>query len=188
MQHSDSILTRRSVLKRAGIGIGLLAFAGFVRERCSRHVGGANTFARQSQTCHPRVLEWRYVTVDTFDPKPELTKRGGKCSPLGICKPNARRVSRFLRRLNSNNTAKAGFQSATSSPSFKVCRRSRRCPLDVCGITEPRDVAHADEHRRSAFGATKFWVVAQLRYGHGEQELARFRRSVSGRIAGWRCG
>jgi hypothetical protein len=76
-------LTRREVLRSTGTGLGLLALPGLLE-------AAANPLAQKSPQTTPRAKHIIHVylnggpsQVDTWDPKPELTKWGGKKLPIG---------------------------------------------------------------------------------------------------------
>jgi hypothetical protein len=76
-------LTRREVLRSTGIGLGLLALPGLLE-------AAPNPLAQKSPHAAPRAKHIIHVylnggpsQVDTWDPKPELTKWGGKRLPIG---------------------------------------------------------------------------------------------------------
>ena len=76
------LINRRTVLRRAGMGVGMLALADLVTgdpvsAASSTHFGG-----KAKRVIHV-FLNGGMSQVDTFDPKPELTKRGGQMLPLG---------------------------------------------------------------------------------------------------------
>ena len=93
MPNSDSILTRRSILQRAGMGVGFLACADMLGQLGpGAHATAAETVsAANAHTHFPGkakhvihvFLNGGMSQVDTFDPKPELTKRDGQMLPLG---------------------------------------------------------------------------------------------------------
>ena len=72
--------SRRRFLQRAGMGMGMLALA----DMLSADASGANTHfpGRAKHVIHV-FLNGGMSQVDTFDPKPELDKRGGQMLPLG---------------------------------------------------------------------------------------------------------
>ena len=76
-------LTRREVLRSTGTGLGLLALPGLLE-------AAVNPLAQKSPQTAPRAKHIIHVylnggpsQVDTWDPKPELTKWGGKKLPIG---------------------------------------------------------------------------------------------------------
>ena len=83
MQPGDSILTRRKLLKRSGMGVGLLAFA----DCCVANANAASSerthFPGKAKHVIHVFLNGGMSQVDSFDPKPELTKRGGELLPVG---------------------------------------------------------------------------------------------------------
>ena len=85
-KHGLPILGRRQFLSRSGMGIGSLALAGLLGEE-SRSEDQSLTAARthfegKAQHVIHVFLNGGMSQVDTFDPKPELTKRGGQMLPF----------------------------------------------------------------------------------------------------------
>ena len=77
-----NLITRRGVLKRAGMGIGMLAFADLMAND-QASVAAPTHFGGKAKHVIHVFLNGGMSQVDTFDPKPELTKRGGQMLPLG---------------------------------------------------------------------------------------------------------
>ena len=73
------VLTRRDVLRRAGMGFGTLAFADLCANQSNAAL--ATHFAGKAKHVIHVFLNGGMSQVDTFDPKPELTKRGGQMLP-----------------------------------------------------------------------------------------------------------
>jgi hypothetical protein len=73
-------LTRRSILKRAGIGVGMLAFADLMTTEQS--AAAPTHFSGKAKHVIHVFLNGGMSQVDTFDPKPELTKYGGQMLPF----------------------------------------------------------------------------------------------------------
>lgn len=82
LERSSHLLSRRGLLQRAGMGIGMLALADLVAP--DREVMASPThFPGKAKHVIHVFLNGGMSQVDTFDPKPELTKRGGQMLPLG---------------------------------------------------------------------------------------------------------
>ena len=79
-QHDQSGFGRRDFLRRCGMGMGSLALADLMS---STSLANAPTHfpARAKHVIHI-FLNGGVSQVDTFDPKPELTKRGGQMLPF----------------------------------------------------------------------------------------------------------
>lgn len=77
----DELISRRAMLGRSGMGFGSLALAGLID---SNHLqaGGGRHFAGKAKHVIHVFLNGGMSQVDTFDPKPELTKRGGQMLPF----------------------------------------------------------------------------------------------------------
>jgi hypothetical protein len=87
----DPTLSRRELLKRGGMGFGLLGMAGLALEETARAGGGgatANPLAPKGPHFAPKAKQVVHLfmnggpsQVDTFDPKPMLDKYHGKPLP-----------------------------------------------------------------------------------------------------------
>jgi hypothetical protein len=73
--------TRRGFLQRCGMGFGSLALADLLRNECLAAESGIHFPGRAKHVIHV-FLNGGMSQVDTFDPKPELTRRGGQMLPL----------------------------------------------------------------------------------------------------------
>src|SRR5210317_1636755 len=70
--------SRRQFLRRSGMGIGSLALA----QLMSAESRGSIHFSGKAKSVIHVFLNGGMSQVDTFDPKPELTKRGGQMLPF----------------------------------------------------------------------------------------------------------
>jgi hypothetical protein len=82
-------VSRRHLLQTAGTGLGWLALSALLQADQSSPTVGANPLAPRSPHFEPRARHIIHIylnggpsQVDTWDPKPELTKWGGKKLPL----------------------------------------------------------------------------------------------------------
>ncbi len=118
--HSDpalaSGLSRRQLLRRGGTGLGMFGLAGLLGDAGMLSAAGEDT--GQSMPLAPKMPHFpgraKHVIhifcnggpshVDTFDPKPELTKNGGKPLPFsnlrterktGVCLPSPFKFRRY---------------------------------------------------------------------------------------------
>ena len=83
MTEPDIHLTsRRRFLRRSGLGIGSLAFARMASLDGSAHAGDAGHFPGKAKAVIHVFLNGGMSQVDTFDPKPELTRRNGQMLPF----------------------------------------------------------------------------------------------------------
>jgi Protein of unknown function (DUF1501) len=80
--------TRREMLKRAGAGFGSLALAALLADESRATAPAANPLAAQAPHFEPRAKRVIFLfmpggpsQVDTFDPKPRLTRDHGRPSP-----------------------------------------------------------------------------------------------------------
>ena len=80
MQRSLPYLSRRHFLQRSGAGFGAAALAGMLGERSSAAERPTHTPGRAKHVIHV-FLNGGMSQVDTFDPKPELTRRAGQMLP-----------------------------------------------------------------------------------------------------------
>ena len=71
---------RREFLRRCGMGFGSLALADLLSQ--SAQAGAATHFPARAKHVIHIFLNGGVSQVDTFDPKPELTKRGGQMLPF----------------------------------------------------------------------------------------------------------
>ncbi|MBD3675835.1 MAG: DUF1501 domain-containing protein [Planctomycetaceae bacterium] len=76
----DLPMQRRDFLKKSGMGFGSLALAGLMREVSCGETGATHFPGKAKHVIHV-FLNGGMSQVDTFDPKPELTKRGGQMLP-----------------------------------------------------------------------------------------------------------
>ena len=75
-------ITRRDVLHRSATGFGALALAGLVHSESAAAPRLRHTNGPAKNVIHV-FLNGGMSQVDTFDPKPELTKRAGQMLPVG---------------------------------------------------------------------------------------------------------
>ncbi len=83
-------LTRRDMLATVGTGIGFLALPGLMQADTSKPAPGTNPLAPRPPYFEAKAKHIIHIylnggpsQVDTWDPKPELKKWGGKKLPLG---------------------------------------------------------------------------------------------------------
>lgn len=74
----NMVYSRRGFLRRSGLGIGSLALAQLMDSECSAGVH----FPGKTKAVIHVFLNGGMSQVDTFDPKPELTRRGGQMLPF----------------------------------------------------------------------------------------------------------
>ncbi len=78
----DRTLSRRSLLRRSGMGFGTLALADLLSESgLASGAGQGPHFPGKAKHIIHIFLNGGMSQVDTLDPKPELTKRGGQMLP-----------------------------------------------------------------------------------------------------------
>lgn len=76
---SSFCLSRRDFFQRSGMGFGSLALAGMMNQASGASVG--THFPGKAKHVIHVFLNGGMSQVDTFDPKPELTRRGGQMLP-----------------------------------------------------------------------------------------------------------
>jgi len=81
MTNSRFQLSRRDWLNRSGTGFAALALAGMVAERTGAAVRPTHRAGRAKSVIHV-FLNGGMSQVDTFDPKPELSRRAGQMLPF----------------------------------------------------------------------------------------------------------
>ena len=77
----EPIVERRAFLQRSGMGMGALGLAGLLQAETESKRPGIHFPAQAEHVIHI-FLNGGMSQVDTFDPKPELTKRGGQMLPF----------------------------------------------------------------------------------------------------------
>ncbi len=120
--------------------------------------------------------------VDTFDPKPVLTRTTASRCPRNL--PTERKTGAAMASPFRFQT----IRRERNRGQRPVCphrgddRRHLRDSLDARRRSQPRAVAHAHELRRSAAGAAVRRLVGALRPGYRKSESARLHRDVPGRV------
>ena len=128
-------LSRRRFLKRSGMGMGSLAFAGLLGTETIRSSARADAISNPLASRAPhfpgkarRVIHFFLnggpSQVDTFDPKPELARRAGKPLPTG--------------NLATENVTTGAFPSPFSF------RRYGQCGMEISELFA-RTGTHADD-------------------------------------------
>ena len=80
MLRNNQYFSRRHFLQRSGMGIGSLALADLLAQENLATASQTHFTAKAKHVIHI-FLNGGMSQVDTFDPKPELTKRGGQMLP-----------------------------------------------------------------------------------------------------------
>ena len=75
------MVERRAFLRRSGMGMGALGLAGLLQAEAESKRSGIHFPPKAEHVIHI-FLNGGMSQVDTFDPKPELTKRGGQMLPF----------------------------------------------------------------------------------------------------------
>ena len=89
MRFQNRFFTRRELLQRTGMGMGAVALAGLLRADTS--IGAVNPLAPKAPPLPAKAKRVLHLFmnggpshVDTFDPKPSLTKFSGKAIPITL--------------------------------------------------------------------------------------------------------
>src|SRR4051812_24518134 len=82
-------LSRREMLRRCSLGFGSFALAGLFSDKTYGALASANQSAGPHFKPRVRNVIFCYMSggvshVDSFDPKPELSKRHGKAMPVPV--------------------------------------------------------------------------------------------------------
>src|SRR4051812_10102292 len=95
--------SRREMLARTGTGLGVLGLAGMLADE-ARATPGTNPLAPKTSHFKPKAKHVIHLfmnggpsQVDTFDPKPELTKQHGQLPPAGSNYKSERRTGAFVK-------------------------------------------------------------------------------------------
>ena len=121
--------------------------------------------------------------VDTFDPKPSLTKFAGKPIPITL-KTERRTGAAFPSPFHVQEVRPERHRSQRDLlERRRLCRRSVHRALDAHRYPESRAVADDDELRRRAAGSAELRLVGDVWAGLGESESARLHCAVSRRSA-----
>jgi len=173
------------MLRRCGTGFGTLGLATLLSEVSARAADEGNPLAAKPPHFPARA---KYVIqilanggpaqMDTFDPKPELTKYHGQRLPIHL--ETERPTSTALARRSSSRatgTVWHGSEANSSPRSPNSIGRPVCDPLDAHGHAHSRELAAADELRREHHGAAEHRRVDHLRPRHRESESAGLRRA-----------
>ena len=189
----DLFLTRRDFLHRCGMGMGALALGTILGETGIFRARAADTMnpltpkppqfpAKAKRVIH-LFMNGGPSHVDTFDPKPELTKYPRQGNPRPAFPPSARRRRLRLAVQVSEIRAERHRSQRALRENRRVHRRHLRHPLDARRRAESRAVAAADELRRSAADPPQHRLVGHLWPRQREPEPARLHRHVPRRLS-----
>ncbi len=129
--------------------------------------------------------------VDTFDPKPALTKYNGQKPPAANIKTERSTGDLMQSPFKFKKSRQVRHRGQRNLPARRrVHRRHLRHPLDAHQRAQSRTVAADDDLRRNAADPAVDGFVAAVRPGHREPEPARLRRALSraSRWSGRNCG
>ena len=175
-------ISRRDLLARSGVGLGLLGLAGVLADAGLTAAGPATDPLAPKKP--PRPAKAKRVIhifanggpsqVDTFDPKPALAKVRRQAAADG--EPPHRTEDRgglaVAVQVQEVRPVRPRSQR-TLRTDGQAHRRHLRHPLDARRRAEPRAVAAADELRRSPARPAELRLVGDVRPRHREPEPAR---------------
>lgn len=120
------MFTRRDMLSRAGTGIGMLGLASLLNdsgELVAAPAAGANPLAPHAPHFKPKAKRIIHLfmnggpsQVDTFDPKPELTKQNGKKPSGANLKTERNTGNLFASPFQFNKCGKSGIEVSEIYP------------------------------------------------------------------------
>ena len=161
-QLEDLFLTRRSLLGRMGNGFAALGLMGLLSENAPAALekmarGDSNPLLPRKPPLKARAKRVIFLfmnggpsQVDTFDPKPMLTKYHGQAVPLQLSTERKTGAALQVALRVPASTGSRDRDQRHLSPRRAARGRPVRHPLDARRRAEPRAVADADELRRVA--------------------------------------
>ncbi len=152
-------LSRRELLARSGAGLGTLGLAGLLADDGLLAAEGANPLAPKPVHFPPRAKHVIHLfmnggpsQVDTFDPKPELTKRHGEKPPGADLKTERRTGGLFKSPFAFHRHGESGLEVSEIFPEIgkvvddlcvvrsmhtNVPNHEPSLLMMTCGITQP---------------------------------------------------
>ena len=148
MDLTDNVFfNRRRFLERSGLGIGALGLLGVTADAVRGDATALNPLTAKQPPRKARAKHLIHIflnggpsQVDTFDPKPMLTKFAGKPIPGGNPQTERQTGAAFPSPFKFRNTGRAGIEVSALCSCRRMHRRHLRDPLDGRGTAEPRTV------------------------------------------------
>lgn len=116
----QTFLSRRRFLHRSGLGIGSLALAEILGRENADAAGGTHFPGRAKSVIHV-FLNGGMSQVDTFDPKPELTRRGGEMLPYDNLQTERRTGVALPSPFEFQNHGRSGIPVSDLFPHLSRC-------------------------------------------------------------------
>ena len=127
--------TRRYFLNRCGLGIGSLALPQLLADQASAAFDGNTHFPGTAKHVIHIFLNGGMSQVDTFDPKPELTRRGGQMLPFDNLRTERRTGVALPSPFKFTQHGESGIPISDLFPNLAKCAddlaviRSMHCEL-----------------------------------------------------------
>ena len=116
----ERTLGRRNFLSRSGMGIGSLALADMLCGESVASSSGLHFPGRAKHVIHI-FLNGGMSQVDTFDPKPELTKRGGQMLPFDNLQTERKTGVAFPSPFTFQQYGQSGIPVSDLFPHLSTC-------------------------------------------------------------------
>ncbi len=180
--------TRRELLQRTATGLGTLGLAAVLADAgllaADTSTKAVNPLAPKLPHFPPRAKHVIHLfmnggpsQVDTFDPKPELTKRNGQKPPMGLLKTERSTSGLMKSPFKFAKYGQSGLEISELFPNVA------KCADDLCVIRSMHTNIPNHEPSllmmtsgRDAADPAVDGVVAAIRPRHREPEPARLRR------------
>src|SRR5687768_15333439 len=132
-------LSRRELLQHSGTGLGVLGLAGLLADEAranpDRKVGGANPLAPKVAHFPAKAKHVIHLfmnggpsQVDTFDPKPALTKYAGKMLPIPNYKTERKTGAAYPSPYKFEKYGKSGIEVS------EIFKHTAQCVDDMCVV------------------------------------------------------
>ena len=171
--------TRRHFLSRSGVGIGSLALAGILHDEGLASERGPHFPGRARHVIHV-FLNGGMSQVDTFDPKPELTRRGGQMLPFANLQTERRTGVALPSPFEFQQHGESGIPISDLFPHLS------QCVDDMAVIRSMHAKLPNHEMSLMLMNTSQFRFLADLGNGERQSEPARIRSALSRWPAGWR--
>jgi len=134
----DSLLSRRQLLTRCGMGMGALALGSILSETGYGNIGGISgtsplrphgpQFMGKAKRVIHLFMNGGPSQVDTFDPKPSLAKYAGKMLPIPNYKTERKTGAAFPSPYKFEKYGKSGIEVS------EIFKHTAQCVDDMCVI------------------------------------------------------